>query len=480
MSVRRILNVVGLLQIFTGLSMMVAGGVSLFYLDGDTFGIFLAAVLTSIFGFVTFNLTKFKGDLSSREGFAIVTFAWTGAALFGALPYIFTGTAPGIIPAFFESMSGFTTTGATVFTDIETLPHGILFWRSFTHWLGGMGIIVLSLAVLPFLGVGGMQLYKAEVPGPAPDKLRPRMRDTAKSLWWVYLFFSALETVLLLLGGMDLFESLCHTFGTMATGGFSTKNASIAHYDSAYIDTVVIVFMLLAGINFSLHYLLLKGNPRAMWTDPECRFFLGAVVLFTLVSTFSVFGEVYASFWTSLRYAAFQVVSIVTTTGYATADYEQWPALPQCILLFCMFLGGSAGSTGGGMKCMRMMLVIKHGYQELLHLIHPRAVMQIKLGGRYVSDEVMKSIWGFFIIYLGLFILSSFVVAAMGVDVVTSFAAVAATIGNIGPGLGDVGPTDNYAHFPDLVKWLLSFCMLLGRLEIYTVAVLLVPEFWKR
>jgi len=477
-----VLRALGALVVCIGLTMLLPLAFALYYREGglipmsESMGASLALGLGLLLAF-----RKSQADsMTHREGIAIVAFGWLGAGLVGALPFYLGGCFEAFVDAFFESVSGFTTTGASVLTDIEALPRGLLMWRSLTHWLGGMGIIVLSLAVLPFLGVGGMQLYKAEVPGPAPDKLRPRMRDTAKSLWWVYLFFSALETVLLLLGGMDLFESLCHTFGTMATGGFSTKNASIAHYDSAYIDTVVIVFMLLAGINFSLHYLLLKGNPRAMWTDPECRFFLGAVVLFTLVSTFSVFGEVYASFWTSLRYAAFQVVSIVTTTGYATADYEQWPALPQCILLFCMFLGGSAGSTGGGMKCMRMMLVIKHGYQELLHLIHPRAVMQIKLGGRYVSDEVMKSIWGFFIIYLGLFILSSFVVAAMGVDVVTSFAAVAATIGNIGPGLGDVGPTDNYAHFPDLVKWLLSFCMLLGRLEIYTVAVLLVPEFWKR
>jgi trk system potassium uptake protein TrkH len=353
-------------------------------------------------------------------------------------------------------------------------------WRSLTHWLGGMGIIVLALAILPFLGVGGMQLYKSEVPGPTPDKLKPRIKDTAMLLWKVYVLLTAVQTVLLMFGGMDLFEALCHTFGTMATGGFSTKNASIAFYDSVYIQTVITVFMLIAGANFTLHYHLLRGRPMVFWKDPEFRFYIGVFALFTALSTASVLGVNYDSLSEAVRYCSFQVASIMTTTGYATADYELWTPLPQALLLMLMFLGGSAGSTGGGMKCMRIILLMKHTSRELFRLVHPRAVTSIKLGGKTVSPDVMASVWGFFLLYLGLFIVSSFIMAALGVDVVTSFASVAACIGNIGPGLGGVGPTDNYAHIPWLGKWLLIFCMLLGRLEIYTVIILLVPEFWRK
>jgi trk system potassium uptake protein TrkH len=479
---RYVLRTIGALIVCIGLTMTLPIIFAISYHDGSELALIKAMVLTIAIGVCLFALfrTHRIAVMSHREGMAIVALGWIGAGLVGALPFHFAGTFKSFVDAFFESVSGFSTTGSSVLTNIEVVPHGILMWRSLTHWLGGMGIIVLSLAILPFLGVGGMQLYKAEVPGPVPDKLRPRIRDTAMVLWKVYLLFSIIETALLMFGNMNLFDSLCHTFGTMATGGFSTKNASIGHYNSVYIDTVITIFMLIAGVNFSLHYLALLGKPSTMWKDPEFRFFMGAVAVFVFVSTISLFSSVYESLGGSFRYAAFQVVSIVTTTGYATADYELWPALPQCILIFCMFLGASAGSTGGGMKCMRIMLLIKHAYRELFRLIHPRAVTQIKLGKRPVADDVIKSVWGFFIIYLGLFILSSFLLAAMDVDVVTSFAAVAACIGNIGPGIGSVGPTDNYAHLPAMAKWLLTLCMLLGRLEIYTVIVLFVPEFWRK
>jgi trk system potassium uptake protein TrkH len=479
---RYVFRVTGVLIWCVGATLILPVAFSVAHGAGD-----LAALLESMavsLGLGALLVLPFRseppGVLGHREGMAIVSLGWIGAALVGALPFYFAGTFDTFADAFFESMSGFTTTGASVLTDIEAVPHGILMWRSLTHWLGGMGIIVLSLAILPFLGVGGMQLYKAEVPSPVPDKLRPRIRDTAAALWKVYLLFTLLETLLLMAGGMSLFEALCHTFGTLATGGFSTKNASIGHYSSAYVDGVIILFMLMAGINFSLHYQLLVGRPKTLWRDPELRFFVGLVAVFVLVCTVDIYGAVYDSLSKAFRYASFQVVSIITTTGYATADYEKWPALSQAILLFCMFLGASAGSTGGGMKCLRIMLLMKHGYRELMRLIHPHAVSQLKMGGKSVPVEVIHSVWGFFILYLGLFILSSFLVAAMGVDVVTAFASVAATIGNIGPGLGEVGPADNYAAMPYMAKWLLSLCMLLGRLEIYTVIVLLVPEFWRR
>jgi len=479
---RYTLHLVGILTFFLGLTMVFPLLFGLYYQDESVLPLLKSIAVTLGTGLVLYLVFRSaKGEvMSHREGMGVVAIGWTAAGLFGALPYYWGGLFSTFADAFFESVSGFTTTGASVLTNIEMVPRGFLFWRSLTHWLGGMGIIVLSLAILPLLGVGGMQLYKAEVPGPVPDKLKPRIRDTAMVLWKVYVLFSAAETVLLMLGGMDLFQALCHTFGTMATGGFSTRQASIGSYHSPYIDTVVILFMLFAGINFSLHYQFLKGDLRAFWRNPEFRFFIGAVVIFVLAVSSNVYHTVYETFSEAIRFGAFQVISIITTTGYTTADFEKWPSLSQTILLFCMFLGASAGSTGGGMKCLRIMLLLKHSYKQLFSLIHPRAVTQVKLGGRPISDEVLHSIWGYFVLYLGVFIVSSFLLAAMGVDVATSFAAVAATIGNIGPGLGLVGPTDNYAHIPMLGKWLLIFCMLLGRLEIYTILILFVPEFWRK
>jgi len=411
---------------------------------------------------------------------AIVAMGWTAIGLFGAFPFYLGSEFGTFIDAFFESVSGFTTTGSSILTNIEGVSKGLLFWRSFIQWLGGMGIIVLSVAILPFLGVGGMQLYKAEVPSPVPDKLKPRIRDTAMILWKVYALFSLAEVLLLMIGGMDIYDALCHTFTTMPTGGFSTKNTSIAHYNSVYLDTVFIFFMLLAGINFSIHYQFLKGKPLAFWRDSECRFFIGSVLVLTGVVTINVHGSVYETIGQAVRFGAFQVVSIVTTTGYASADYELWPAMSQIILILCMFLGASAGSTGGGMKCLRVMLYFKYCYKELYSLIHPHAVKHIKIGGKSVPEDVMRSVLGFMGLYIGLFAFSSVLIAGMGVDFMTSIASVAATIGNIGPGLGTVGPADNFAHMPYLGKWVLICCMLMGRLEIYTVIILFVPEFWRK
>jgi len=325
-----------------------------------------------------------------------------------------------------------------------------------------------------------MQLYKAEVPSPVPDKLQPRIRETARILWKVYVLFTVAQVVLLVLGGMGIFDAFNHALTTMPTGGFSTKNASMAHFDSVYLDFVVAFFMLLAGINFSLHYQLLKGDTLAFWRNAECRFFLAATVVLTLVVTLNIYGTVYDKIGDAFRYGAFQLVSILTTTGYATADYEQWPAMSQLILLLCMFLGGSAGSTAGGMKCLRIMVCFKYCYKELFTLIHPHAVSRIKIDGRSVPDDVVRSVLGFLALYLGLFAFSSVLLAGLGVDFITAFAAVATTIGNVGPGFGMVGPVENFAAIPVLGKWLLIWCMLLGRLEIYTVIILLVPEFWRK
>lgn len=479
---RFILNIIGILTFFFGLTMVFPLIAGLYYHDQSVIPILKSMGITVLFGFLLYLVfRKEKAEvISQREGMAIVAVGWSSVGLFGALPFYLGDGNFTFVDAVFESVSGFTTTGASVLTDIEALSRGLLFWRSFIQWLGGMGIIVLSLAILPFLGVGGMQLYKAEVPSPVPDKLRPRIRDTASILWKVYALISLAEVALLMMGGMDLYNALCHTFTTMPTGGFSTQNASIAGFDSVYFDCVFIFFMLMAGVNFSLHYQLLRGKPLAFWKDSECRFYLGTVLVLVVVVSVNVYGSIYETIGQALRYGAFQVVSILTTTGYATADYEQWPAMAQLILLICMFIGASAGSTGGGVKCLRVMLCFKFCYQQLFLLIHPRAVSHVKIGGKVVAEDIMRSILGFLALYIGLFALSAVILAGMGVDFVTSFGAVAAAIGNIGPGFGMVGPVENYALIPDLGKWLLVWCMLLGRLEIFTIIILVVPEFWRK
>jgi len=478
---RYILNITGILTLFLGLSMIFPLVVGLYYQDQSVYPVLKSMGITVLAGLISHMLFRSAktNSISQREGMAIVAMGWTAAGLFGALPF-YIGSNFGFVDAFFESVSGFTTTGSSILANIEALPKGLLFWRSFIQWLGGMGIIVLSVAILPFLGLGGMQLYKAEVPSPVPDKLRPRIRDTARLLWKVYALISLAEVILLMLGGMDVYHALCHTFTTMPTGGFSTQNASVAHFDSVYFDVIFIVFMMLAGINFSLHYQMLRGKPLALWRDSECRFFFGVVIILTAIVSFNVYGSVYEKVGQAIRYGAFQVVSIVTTTGYATADYEKWPAMSQLILLLCMFLGASAGSTGGGVKCLRVMLCFKFCYKELFSIIHPRAVTHIKIGGKTVPEDVMRSILGFLALYIGIFSLCSVLLAGLGVDLVTSFGAVAACIGNIGPGFGLVGPAENFSQIPYLGKWLLIWCMLLGRLEIFTVIIFLVPEFWRK
>ena len=479
---RVVFYMVGILVLFLGLIMIFPLLYS-WYVGGVSRNSLLqSAIITVSVGAVLYMALR-TGPLdyiSQREGMAIVAIGWTAVGVFAALPFYLGGVLDTFVNAFFESVSGFTTTGASVMTDIEAAPRGILLWRSLIQWLGGMGIIVLSVAILPFLGVGGMQLFKAEVPSPVPDKLKPRVSDTAKTLWKVYALISLMELLLLLFGGMGMFDALCHMFTTMPTGGFSTKNLSIAHYGSLYYDIVFMIFMLLAGVNFSLHYQMLKGKPLAFWRDSECRFYLSVTVILIVLVSFNIYGQVYQDIGNALRHGAFQVISILTTTGYATADFNQWPAMSKLILLLCMFMGASAGSTGGGMKLMRIMCCFKYCYKELFNLVHPHAVAPVKIGGKTVSDAVIGSILGFLALYMGLFGICSILLAGLGVDFITAFSAVAASIGNIGPGLGLVGPIGNYADIPDLGKWLLIWCMLLGRLEIYTVIIFLVPEFWKK
>ena len=500
MSLKLIFYTLGNLLICLAGTMLLPLGVAIYYrsaageVQNDLMAFVISAIITLVIGLgAPFQYSGAQEELGIREGFAVVALGWVTVALFGALPYLYAevfrigGHSPWTEFSFcyFESMAGFSTTGATVLTEIEHLSHAMLFWRSFSHWLGGMGIVVLAVAILPMLGVGGMQLFRAEAPGPQTDRLTPRIAQTAKLLWGVYLLLSFLETVLLMFGGMSLFDALCHTFGTMATGGFSTKNGSIGHYDSVYIDMVICCFMFLAGTNFALHYRALRGNVKSYFQDTEFKFYCTVIaVSITLISwntiRFQVDGQVpYDSMWTSLRYAAFQVMSITTTTGYGTADFEQWPALSQFILVTLMFYGGCAGSTSGGMKQVRFLLFIKQSGAEIKRLIFPHAVLPIRVNDRAVPPEVMTNVLGFFFFFIGIFAIVTCIMTTLGLDLVSAAGATIATMGNIGPGLGSVGPTDNYAHIHTTGKYVLSFCMLLGRLELYTVLILFSPNFWK-
>ena len=475
-----VIHIIGFLMMFLAAAMLIPLPFSLYYGDDDTAALLISAALTALFGFGLWMGTRarFDRDLRPREGFAIVTLGWTVFSAFGCLPFILSGAIPSFTNAFFETMSGFTTTGATILTNIEALPHGLLFWRSLTHWIGGMGIIVLSLAILPFLGVGGMQLYKAELRS-AADRLTPRITETAKILWGVYVAFTALETVLLMFGGMNLFDALCHSFGTLATGGYSTRNASVGAYASAYIDFVIIFFMLVAGTNFSLHYRFLKGDFKAYFRNQEFLFFISLIG----VATLAILADTafrYDSVGRALRDTVFQVTAILTTTGYGTADYETWSFSSQFVLFILMFFGGCAGSTGGGIKMLRVQVLVKFVYTEILRLIHPRAVIPVRVGKQALEREVVANIVGFFILFVLIFVIGVYIMTTMGLDMPTSFGAVAASLSNIGPGLGNVGPTDNYSQIPTTGKWVLSLLMLMGRLELYTVLVLFSPSYWKK
>jgi trk system potassium uptake protein TrkH len=451
---------------------------SLYYQDSAHLGFIIPSlfgIVIGLLGMLTIKTTK--EQLSRKDGFLLVTLSWIVVSFIGSLPYIIAANMS-LTNAFFETMSGFTTTGASILTNIESMPKSILFWRSLTHWLGGMGIIVLAVAVLPMLGIGGIQLIKAESPGPTVEKISPRITETAKYLWLVYFLFSIIETILLLFGGMNLFDALTHTFGTMATGGFSTKNTSVAYFHSAYIDWVITIFMFIAGANFSIHFRLLTGKFSAL-KDSELKFYTLIVLLAITVVTIDISGN-YKSIFDALRYGAFQVVSIVTTTGFATADYENWPHLAQSILFMLMFVGGCSGSTGGSIKVIRIYTLLKQSINEIKYHIHSKGVFSLIINDQMIRKNIVYSISGFFFLYIAIFALTTLSVSLFGIDLLTSLSAAAATLGNIGPGFGYVGPTDNYAFLPSAVKWILSFAMLIGRLEIYTVLVILMPSFWKK
>ena len=415
-------------------------------------------------------------ELSVRESFAFVTLAWFAAALFSALPFFVSGAIPSFLDAYFEAMSGLTTTGASILTEIEILPRGILFWRSMTHWLGGMGIIVLFIAVFPRLGVSAGHMLQAESPGPISQRIAPRIAQTAKILWLIYIVISAVQTIALLSLGFSWFDALTHTFGTVATGGFSTRDASIAAFGSPGVEWLFVAFMLVAGCNFALYYHMIFGRISVLWKNGEFRFYLLMVTLAT-VAVFLNIRTVYPSTVYSLRAAAFQVTSIITTTGYTTADFDQWPVFSRTLLLLLMFVGGSGGSTAGAIKQIRILVVLKYLVREVKKAVSPHAVIPLRIGEHVIPTSTVNSIVAFVGLYVAIFIASSIYLTSLGYDMVTAFSAVAATQGNIGPGLGAVGPTASYASLHNGAKMLLSVLMLVGRLEIYTVFAFLIPDY---
>jgi len=475
-----VLNLFGKLLILLSLFLLTPIPFSYYFDDNMVQAFIISSLLGAFCGSLLVIFFLPEKELGYRDGFAIVVLSWLGLAFLGALPFYFSGKVPLFIDCFFESMSGFTTTGSTILVTIENLPKSLLFWRALTHWLGGMGIIVLTLAILPLLGVGGMQLFQAEMPGPTKDRLAPRIQDTARILWSVYVLFTILEIFFLMIGGVDFFNALCHSFATLATGGFSNHSTSISHYDSAYIDGIIILFMFMAGINFSLHFQMFRGKLGSYWKSEEFRLYTTLIIITTaVIMAANHYGGVITDISRNFRDVLFQVVAITTTTGFGTADFDVWPPICKILLISLMFVGGCAGSTGGGIKVVRFLLFFKYARLQLQRLVHPRQVGTIKLGDTKVPQEILISILGFFALYIVFFLFASLVITGLGVDIVTGTTAVIATLNNIGPGLHLVGPTQNFGHLPDLAKFVLIICMLAGRLELYTVAVLLTPGFWK-
>ncbi len=441
---------------------------------------FLITLLTGLL--LWYPVRHFRDDLRLRDGFLIVVLFWTVLGLFGALPlWLSNSLSIGITDSIFESISGLTTTGATVITNLDQLPKSILFYRQALQWLGGMGIIVLAVAILPMLGVGGMQLYRAETPGPVKDtKLTPRIKETAKALWYIYLSLTIACALGYWLAGMTVFDAIGHSFSTVAIGGFSTHDESIGYFRSVPIETVSIIFMLLSGLNFGLHFITWKSQSlRHYFQDAEFKTYFFVIISITIITAlFLRIGEVYLSLGDAFSKAIFHTVSIATTTGFTTSQYHFWPSFLPLLLILTSFIGGCTGSTGGGMKVIRVLLLVKQGMREMMRLIHPNAKIAVKIGSKAVDSRVIEAVWGFFSAYIGVFVVMLLLLMASGLDQVTAFSAVAATLNNLGPGLGEVGA--NYTSINDFSKWVLCLGMLLGRLEIFTLLVILTPAFWRR
>lgn len=486
-----VLGVLGAFIFFMGFALMLPAGIDLIYGENTWHSFLISAGIAFSIGGLLWYFFKPDQELRIREGFLVVSLTWLSLSLVGALPFVISGVLPSFTDAVFETMSGLTTTGSTILggttsdgfqnPQIEEIPKSFLFWRSLAHWLGGMGIIVLSLAILPLLGIGGMQLFQAESPGPTTDKLTPRVQETAKLLWGVYVTFTFIEYILLWIHpSMDWFEALNHAFATMATGGFSTKNASIQAFNSAYVDWVIIIFMFLAGINFAMHFRLIRGDRDSFFANREIRFYSLVVFIGVIIISGSLWLVDKYPILDALRHGAFQVVAIVTTTGFGTDNYEVWNTVGAFFLFLLFFTGGCAGSTGGGIKMIRWMILIRNTAREFKQIIHPKAILPVRIGDQTINQNIQRTVLSFFILYIFIFALGAFIISLFGYDIMSSIGASIAAIGNIGPGWGDFGPTDNFAALPYLGKWILIMLMMVGRLEIFTVLIIFSPAFWKQ
>ncbi len=494
-NIKIIISFLGLTSIMNGFFMLLAAPFSWYYDEPALKGILIAGCITIAIGaslwYFTRNAPK---DLHKKEGYMIVTFGWLMLTLTGALPYLLTGSIPNIIDAIFETMSGYTTTGASILTDIEAMPKGILFWRSSTHWIGGMGIIVLTIAILPLLGIGGMQLFIAEAPGPSADKMHPRITETAKRLWAIYFLFTLIEFLLLKVAGMSWYDAINHAMATMSTGGFSTKNASVAFWNGMpVVQYIITAFMFIAGTNFILSYFALTAKFNKVIRNEEFKYYFlgvtGFIIVLTLIIVFNqdpnlqtsvAHPKPWGSVESSFRHAAFQVIAIVTTTGFVSADYTMWNGIVTMLIFSLFFLGGSAGSTAGGVKIVRHIIMMKNAILEFKKILHPSAIIPVRYDKTRVPGRVVYNILSFFILYMGIFIGSAVILSFMGLDFTTAIGAAASSLGNVGPAFGKLGPVDNYAWLPDSAKLFTSFLMLIGRLELFTVLVLFTPFFWRK
>ncbi|MFM1876337.1 MAG: hypothetical protein RL266_2074 [Bacteroidota bacterium] len=478
---RVVLNVLGLLLIFNGLFMLLCMPATVIFNLQDVVPMGFSAAATIGFGLMTWVLTRSseKPNIRKREGFLIVTFGWVVMSLSGTLPYIMSGSVISFTDAFFETVSGYTTTGASIITNLDVVPKDILLWRSMTQWIGGMGIIVLAVAILPILGIGGMQLFVAESPGLKADKLAPKIRDTAKRLWLVYVGLTFAELILLKIAGMSWFDSLNHALTTMATGGFSTQNSSAAEFSPA-IQYIITFFMFLAGTSFTLTYFAVVGNFKKVLENEEFRFYTGIIIITGIAVSAVVASVSESGFEKAFRDSIFQIVSLITTTGFVSADYTSWTSFITMVFFILLFFGGSAGSTAGGVKIVRHIILVKNSILELKRQLHPSAIIPVRLNGRAVDPSITYNVVAFIMTYIIIFALGSVIMTMFGVDLLTAMGSVATSLGNVGPGIGNVGPVDNFAWLPAGSKWFLAVLMLVGRLELFTVLILFTPYFWRK
>lgn len=489
---RMVFHIICIVLRFNGLFIVLSSLVGFLYEEESALNILWSGLLVVGLSFINLLFKRDeKKTLNKRDGYLIVALSWVVLTISGAFPYLFTGAIPNFTNAAFESISGFTTTGSSILSDIEAMPKGILFWRSMTHWLGGMGIIVLAVAILPLLGIGGMQLFVAEAPGPSADKLAPRIADTAKRLWFLYMALTGVQSVLLKIAGMNWFDAINHALCTLSTGGFSTKNNSVAYWnDNPLIQYIIIAFMLIAGANFVLTYFALKGKVRKLFGNEEFKYYLGIVLGFTIISTLAIYffadpsqssidhPMVLGEFESAFRHSLFQVLAVITTTGFVSADFTMWTPFLTVLFFGMMFLGGSAGSTSGGVKFVRHIIMIKNGMMEYKRLLHPNAILPVRFGGRAVKQTIVYNILGFFVIYMSFFIVGALTLSLLGLDFTSAIGGSATSLGNVGPGLGIISPVDNFASLPDAGKWVCSFLMIIGRLELFTFLIILTPYFW--